>query len=199
MNKLGLRGAMIASNVMGKNLDDPGLEPLWATAEELGAFMFIHPFHVAGADRLKSYYFGNLIGNPLDTTIAAACLIFGGVMDRHPKLKICLAHGGGFTPYQAARWEHGWAVRPEPKNNVPLQPTNISGRFYYDTILHSDRTLEALIGLVGASHVVLGSDYPYDMAMMDCVQHVRSLSIPEADKNVILGGHAEELLSGVPA
>ena len=76
---------------------------------------------------------------------------------------------------------------------------NISGRFYYDTILHSDRTLEALIGLVGASQVVLGSDYPYDMAMMDCVQYVRSLSTPEADKNVILGGHAEELLSGVPA
>ena len=79
MTKLGLKGSMFASNVIGKNLDDPSFEPLWATAEELGAFMFIHPNNVAGADRLKSYYLGNLIGNPLDTTIAAACLIFGGV------------------------------------------------------------------------------------------------------------------------
>ena len=88
MTKLGLRGSMFGSNIMGKNLDDPSFEPLWATAEELGAFMFIHPVNVAGADRLKSYYLQNLIGNPLDTTIAAACLVFGGVLDRHPKLKI---------------------------------------------------------------------------------------------------------------
>jgi aminocarboxymuconate-semialdehyde decarboxylase len=198
MTKLGLRGAMFASNIMGKNLDDPSFEPLWATAEELGALMFVHPYNVAGADRLKSYYLGNLIGNPLDTTIAAACLIFGGVMDRHPKLKVCLAHGGGFTPYQSARWEHGWAVRPEPKKNVPQQPTNIAGRFYYDTILHSGKALEGMIGLVGADRVVLGSDYPYDMAMMECVRHVRSLSISDADKGTILGSHAEELLSGKP-
>ena len=128
---------MFGSNVYGKNLDDPSFEPLWATAEELGAFMFIHPNNVAGADRLKSYYLGNLIGNPLDTTIAAACLYFGGVMDRHPKLKIMLAHGGGFTPYQAARWEHGWKVRPEPKKNMQAQPKDIAKRFMYDTILHS--------------------------------------------------------------
>jgi aminocarboxymuconate-semialdehyde decarboxylase len=197
MTKLGLRGAMIASNILGTNLDDPALEPVWASAEELGAFMFIHPHNVAGADRLKSYYLGNLIGNPLDTTIAAACLAFGGVMDRHPKLKVCLAHGGGFTPYQAARWEHGWSVRTEPKMNLPAQPRDIAGRFYYDTILHSARALEAMIGLTGASRVVLGSDYPYDMAMMDCVSHVRSLSISDADKITILGGHAEKLLSGV--
>ncbi len=195
MTQLGMKGAMFASNIMGKNLDDPSFEPLWATAEELGAFMFIHPNNVAGADRLKSYYLTNLIGNPLDTTIAAACLIFGGVMDRHPKLKIMLAHGGGFTPYQAARWEHGWKVRPEPKKNVPSQPKDIAKRFMYDTILHSDKTLEAMIELVGVERVMLGSDYPYDMAMLDCVQHVRSLSISDAAKNAILGGNAQAMLS----
>ena len=199
MTKLGLRGAMFASNVKGVNLDDPSFEPLWATAEELGAFMFVHPNNIAGADRLKSYYLANLIGNPLDTTIAAACLYFGGVMDRHPKLKIMLAHGGGFTPYQAARWEHGWKVRPEPKKNVPAQPKNIAGRYLYDTILHSAKTLEMMIALVGSDHVLLGSDYPYDMAMLDCVAHVRSLKISDADKAAILGGHAEALLSGKPA
>lgn len=195
MTQLGMKGAMFASNIMGKNLDDPSFEPLWATAGELGAFMFIHPNNVAGADRLKSYYLTNLIGNPLDTTIAAACLIFGGVMDRHPKLKIMLAHGGGFTPYQAARWEHGWEVRPEPKKNVPSQPKDIAKRFMYDTILHSDKTLEAMIELVGVERVMLGSDYPYDMAMLDCVQHVRSLSISDAAKNAILGGNAQAMLS----
>jgi aminocarboxymuconate-semialdehyde decarboxylase len=194
MTKLGLKGSMFASNIMGKNLDDPSFEPVWAAAEELGAFMFVHPNNVAGADRLKSYYLQNLIGNPLDTTIAAACLYFGGVLDRHPKLKFMLAHGGGFTPYQAARWQHGWKVRPEPKKNISKQPADIAKRFYYDTILHSDKTLEAMIGLVGADNVLLGSDYPYDMAMLDCVSHVRGLKISDADKATILGQHAAALL-----
>lgn len=196
MTKLGLKGAMFASNILGKNLDDPSFEPLWATAEELGAFMFIHPNNVAGADRMKPYYLVNLIGNPLDTTIAAAHLVFGGVLDRHPKLNFILAHGGGFTPYQAARWEHGWAVRPEPKKNVPAQPKNIAKRFYYDTILHSAPVLEFMIGHVGADRVMLGSDYPYDMGMMDCVAHVRGLKISDADKTMILNTRAEALLKG---
>lgn len=196
MNKLGLRGAMIGSNVVGKNLDDPGLEPLWAAAEELGAFMFIHPVDVAGANRLTSYYLRNLVGNPLDTTIAAACLLFGGVMDRHPKLKICLAHAGGFMPYQAGRWVHGWRVRPEPKKNVPQEPQTIIRRFLYDTIAHSDQSLEFLIAQAGAERVLLGSDYPYDMAMLDCASHVRALKISNGDKAAILGARAEALLSG---
>ena len=195
VTKLGLKGTMFASNIMGKNLDDPSFEPVWATAEALDAFIFIHPNNVAGADRMRSYYLNNLIGNPLDTTIAAACLIFGGVMDRFPKLKICLAHGGGFTPYQAARWEHGWTVRPEPKKNVATQPVDIARRFYYDTILHSAPVLEFMIGHVGADHVLLGSDYPYDMGMPDCVAHVRGLGIADADKAGILGTRARSLLA----
>jgi aminocarboxymuconate-semialdehyde decarboxylase len=198
VTKLGLKGAMFASNIMGKNLDDPSFEPVWTTAEELGAFMFVHPNNVAGADRMKSYYLNNLIGNPLDTTIGAACLYFGGVLDRHPKLAVVLAHGGGFTPYQAARWEHGWQVRPEPKKNISKQPTNIAKRFYYDTILHSAPALEFMIGHVGVNRVMLGSDYPYDMGMMDCVKHVRSLDISDADKASILGVRADTMLSRKP-
>jgi aminocarboxymuconate-semialdehyde decarboxylase len=192
---LGLRGAMFASNVKGTNLDDPGFEPLWKTAEELGAFMFVHPNNVAGADRMKSYYLNNLIGNPLDTTIAAACLLFGGVFDRYPKLKICLAHGGGFVPYQAARWTHGWEVRTEPRKSLSKKPADIIHKFTYDTILHSKETLEFMIKRAGVKRVVLGSDYPYDMGMMDSVAHVKSLAISEADKTSILSTQAEKLLT----
>ena len=191
---LGLRGTMIGSNVQGRNLDDPALEPLWAAAAELDAFVLIHPVNVAGIDRLRSYYLNNLIGNPLDTTIAAACLVFSGVLERYPTLKICLAHGGGFVPYQAGRWAHGWKVRPEPKVNLKQSPKPWIDRFYYDTILHAKNQLEFLVGEVGPSRVLLGSDYPYDMGTGECVRQVKALSISESDKATVLGTQAWSLL-----
>ena len=194
MRTLGLRGAQIGSNIAGKNLDDPELEPVWATAAELGAFILLHPINVAGVDRLSSYYLNNLIGNPLDTTIAAACLVFGGVLERHPSLKICLAHGGGFVPYQAGRFLHGWHVRKEPKSKLPKPPTESLGRFYFDTIVHSKDVLEFLVGNAGVNRVLLGSDYPFDMGMPDGVLQVRGLSIPASDQASILGGRAKALL-----
>jgi aminocarboxymuconate-semialdehyde decarboxylase len=195
IRKLGLHGAMIGSNIGGKNLDDPSFEPLWAAAEELDAFMMVHPGNVAGADRLRSYYLGNLIGNPLDTTIAGACLIFGGVLERHPKLNFIMSHGGGFIPYQGGRWVHGWEVRPEPKVNVKHSPAPYLDRFLYDTILHAKAPLEFLISSVGANRVFLGSDYPYDMGTGECVRQVRAANISAADRDIILGGHAAKILS----
>src|SRR5581483_9682411 len=162
VTRLGMHGAMIASNVSGKNLDDPGFEPVWAAAAELDALMVIHPGNVAGADRLRSYYLNNLVGNPLDTTIAAACLIFGGVMQRHPRLEFLMVHAGGFTPYQGGRWVHGWQVRPEPKVHLDHSPQKYLDRFLYDTITHSKPVCEFLIAQAGADRVLLGSDYPYD-------------------------------------
>lgn len=191
---LGMHGAMIGSNIAGKNLDDPSLEPVWAAAEELGAFMIIHPANVAGADRLRSYYLANLIGNPLDTTIAAACLVFGGVMERHPKLNVLLVHGGGFVPYQAGRWAHGWHVRPEPKVNVKKSPEPWINRFYYDTILHAKPQLEFLVASVGPTRVLMGSDYPYDMGTGECVRQVDALWIDDTEKAAILNGNAVTLL-----
>lgn len=194
MRKLGLHGAMIASNVNGKNLDDPSFEPLWAAAAELDAFMVIHPGNVAGADRLKSYYLGNLIGNPLDTTIAAACLIFGGVLERYPKLNFMMVHGGGFIPYQGGRWVHGWEVRPEPKVNIKHSPQRYLDRFLYDTITHSKAACEFLVSSAGAERVFLGSDYPYDMGTLECARQVRALNIGAAERDRILGGHAAEII-----
>jgi aminocarboxymuconate-semialdehyde decarboxylase len=190
---LGLRGTMIGSNIEGKNLDDPSFEPVWAAAQELDVPILIHPTAVAGAQRLRSYYLTNLIGNPLDTTIAAACLVFGGVMERYPNLKIVLVHGGGFVPYQQGRFVHGWNVRPEPQVHLKHSPERYLDRFIYDTILHSKPALEFLIQQAGASRVLLGSDYPYDMGMLDCVRHVLSLTIPATDRATILSRQASAL------
>jgi aminocarboxymuconate-semialdehyde decarboxylase len=121
--------------------------------------------------------------------------VFAGVMERYPNIKICLAHGGGFTPYQAGRWVHGWHVRNEPKKTLPISPEASLRRFYYDTILHGRPQLESLVALAGVSHVLLGSDYPYDMGTFECVRQVRALSIPETDRARILGGHAAEMLA----
>jgi len=196
--RAGLRGAHIGSNINGRNLDDPSLEPVWAKAAELGAFILIHPVGVAGADRLKSYYLANLIGNPVDTTIAAASLVFGGVMERHPNLKICLSHGGGFVPYQGGRWVHGWNVRGEPQANLKVSPAASLRRFYYDTILHAAAPLEYLVRAAGADHVLLGSDYPFDMGTLECARQVKALGIAEADRATILGQGAAALL-GAPS
>jgi aminocarboxymuconate-semialdehyde decarboxylase len=116
------------------------------------------------------------------------------VLERYPKLKICLAHGGGFVPYQAGRLVHGWQVRAEPKKKLPKPPTESLERFYFDTIVHSKEVLEFLVGSAGADRVLLGSDYPFDMGMTDGVLQVRGLSIPAADQAAILGGQAQALL-----
>jgi len=186
MRSLKLRGAQIGSNINGRNLDDPALEPVWAAANELKAFIMIHPTQVAGMDRLKSYYLNNFIGNPLDSTIAAASLVFGGVIDRYPAIKFLFVHGGGFVPWQAGRFSHGWHVRPEPKVHLKHPPDAALETLYFDTILHAKPQLECLVSLAGAGRVVLGSDYPYDMGTLECARQVRALSISDVDKEMIL-------------
>ncbi|HEY2530448.1 MAG TPA: amidohydrolase family protein [Xanthobacteraceae bacterium] len=194
MSKLGLRGAMIGTHVNGRNLDDPALETFWSTADELGAFIFVHPHAGAAGERLNEYYLKNLVGLPFETTIAGACLVFGGVLERHPRLKICLSHGGGFVPYQAGRFQQGWEVRGEPRVHIKEPPSKSLGCLYYDTILHSKPTLEFLIGSVGADHVLLGSDYPFDMGNLDCVARVKEVEIATEARDFILGGYARTLL-----
>jgi len=196
---LGLRGAMIGSHVDGRNLDDPKLEAVWEVADELGVLIFVHPQKTAGADRTKSYYLSNLIGNPLDTTIAAASLVFGGVFQRHPNLKVLLSHGGGFTPYQAGRFVHGWHEREEAKVHLKVSPEEDLGRFYYDTLTHSLPTLRSLVEWSGPDRVLFGTDFPFDMGEFDCADRVRELQLPSADEAKILGGVAERLLGTLKA
>jgi len=187
MKTLGLKGAQIGSNINTRNLDDPAFEPVWAAANELHALIMVHPTQVAAADRLKNYYLTNLIGNPLDSTIAVASLVFGGVVEHHPNIKFFFVHGGGMAPWQAGRFAHGWKVRPEPKVHLKDHgPEQALATLYYDTILHAQPQLECLVSMVGASRVVLGSDYPYDMGTLECARQVKALSISDADKEQIL-------------
>jgi len=198
MGKLGLKGAHIGSNINGRNLDDPDLEVVWAAANELAAFIMVHPTQVAGADRLKSYYLTNLIGNPLDSTIAAASLVFSGVIERYPAIKFLFVHGGGFVPWQMGRFSHGWRVRPEPQIKLKQSPDASINRLYFDIILHAKPQLECLVSLAGSARVVLGSDYPFDMGTLECARQVKALSVSDADKAAILLGTPLALL-GEPA
>lgn len=191
------KGVEIGTNVAGWNLDQRSFEPFWAAAEASGAFIFIHPFNTLDlvTPRLRSYYLSNLIGNPLDTAIAAASILFGGVLERHPDLKICLAHGGGHLPYQVGRLEHGFNVRPEGKARTKRPPYDFFKLFYFDTLTHSPASLEFLVKLVGADHVLLGSDYPFDMGDYELVRTVESLpGLAQADRDLILFKNAERLL-----
>lgn len=197
MRSLGLRGAQIGSNVNDRNLDDPALEPVWAAANELRAFILVHPHapRVPG-DALKSYYMRNFVGLPFETTVAGASLLFGGVLERYPDIIFCLCHAGGFVPYQAGRFLHAFSVRPEAKQNLKRPPEESLAWLHYDTITHSKGALEFLIGSVGPERVLLGSDYPFDMGNLDCVARVEALSLSEDVRDTVLGGRARELLSG---
>lgn len=195
MRDLGLRGAAIGTNVAGRNLDWPDLEPLWAAAQELGAFLFVHPERVAAAERLRDYYLINLLGNPIDTSIAIASLVFGGVLERFPGLTLCFAHGGGFVPYQRGRLEHGWRLRAEPKRRLAGSPGPLLDRLYFDTILHSTPALEYLVRTAGPDHVLLGSDYPFDMGPESPVGEVERLAaLGPAERQQMLGATAARLL-----
>jgi aminocarboxymuconate-semialdehyde decarboxylase len=151
---------------------------------------------VAGIDRQRSYYLNNFVGNPLDTTIAAACLVFGGVLERFGGLKIVLSHGGGFTPYQAARWVHGWAERAEARVRLQGDPGASIDRLLFDTILHGPEPLQFLVDWAGSDRVMLGSDYPFDMGQYDAVAVIDSLRLTAAQRAALLRGTAEALLPG---
>jgi aminocarboxymuconate-semialdehyde decarboxylase len=194
MRELGLCGVQIGSHVEGKNLDDPALEPFWERAQALEAFVMIHPQKPAGGPRTEANYFKNLIGNPLETTLAAGSLIFAGVMERYPALRVMLVHGGGYLPYQFGRFNHGWEVRPEPKRRLSVSPEASARRFLFDTLTHSEPALRYLVEEFGADRVMFGTDYPFDMGRFDGARQVMGMGFSEHDRNMIVGGRAAALL-----
>jgi aminocarboxymuconate-semialdehyde decarboxylase len=190
----GIKGMYLATNVNGEELDEPKFWDVYAKCEELGWPIFLHPVDTIGQDRTKKYYLKNLCGNPYDTGIAVAHLIFGGVLDRFQKLHFNLPHAGGTFPWLIGRWDHGTKVRPELKH-MKQPPSAYLRRFTYDTIGHDDRINASLVKLVGADRVTLGSDYCFDMGLDDPLATVNRIAgLSEVDRAAIAGGNASKLL-----
>ena len=193
----GMRGIEIGTNVDGSNLDDGRLESLWAAAAERDIPVWIHPDQrtIAGGDRLRDYYLQNLIGNPLETTIAVGALIFGGVLERHPSLRVGLVHGGGFVPYQIGRWRHGWEVRHEPRERLSeTSPEVMLERFVFDSLTHDGRSLRDLGERFSWKNIVVGSDYPFDMGSQDPLGELNALGLAAADEEAVREGNAVRFL-----
>ena len=191
----GMRGVYLGTNIEGRDLDDPLFEPVFARIEALELPIFLHPLTTLGGNRTKPYYLSNLLGNPFETAVAASHLIFGGVLDRHPKLQVNLPHGGGALPILIGRLDHGYKVRPEfDHTKMPLPPSAYLQRFTYDTIVHSKSILEFVIGEVGAERVMIGSDYCFDMGVERPLELLEQVNISSAQRKLILGENAARLL-----
>jgi len=190
----GMRGMYLATNVNGTELDDKSFWPIYAKCEEMRWPVFLHPVDTIGRDRTQRFYLRNLLGNPYDTGVAAAHLIFGGVLDAFPRLEVNLPHAGGTLPGVIGRLDHGAKVRPELAH-MKQPPSAYLRRFTYDTIGHDDRINLNLVRLVGADRVVLGTDYCFDMGLAEPVQTVNRLTdLSQAERDQILGRNAAHLL-----
>jgi aminocarboxymuconate-semialdehyde decarboxylase len=194
MDSMGMRGVEIGTYVNGMDLDDERLEPFWAAAEQQRALVFIHPSGTTLGDRVAKYYLSNVIGNPLETTVALSHLIFGGVLERHPRLKIVAAHGGGYLPSYYPRTDHGFEVRPEAQT-IPHPPSHYMQRLWVDTLVYRPENVAHIVRAMGAGQVVLGTDYPFDMGEerpLDVLKAVSELSDTERER--IKRGNALQLL-----
>ena len=193
----GIRGVYAPTHVLDRELGDAAFYPVYERMEALGLPLFLHPVHVVAPERLARYYLTNLIGNPTESGIAAAHLVFSGTLDRFPRLAVCLPHAGGIFPWVAGRLDHGSRVRPELAHHRG-GALGYLRRFHYDTVSHSADALAFLIGLAGADRVMLGSDYCFDMGHRRPVEVVAGhAGIGAADAARILGGNARALL-GLP-
>ena len=198
VKKYGLRGALVGGSVNGKELADPQFHPFWAKAEELGALVFIHPQgteELGASGRLGGNgVLGNVIGNPLETTIALSHLIFEGTLDRFPGLKILAAHGGGYLPSYAARSDAGPLTFPDRCTPIEKKPTEYLKQLYYDSIVFTPEALRHLVAEVGSSQVVLGTDYPFPWTST-AVDHILGTpELSEDERIAILGGTASKLV-----
>jgi len=192
-----IRGAYMPTSFAGKELSDPSLFPIYAKCEAMNLPILLHPDQAAaamGAGRLQKFYTANTLGNPFDTGIAVTNLVFGGVMDRFPKLNIVLPHAGGVVPFLAGRLQHGQAVRPETKDTAQRPFMEYLRRFHYDTIVHDAKLLRFLVDLVGVDRVMLGSDYCFDMGYERPREIIDALKLSAADRDRIDFGNAARVV-----
>ena len=194
--QLGLKGAMINDQVNERTFDEPEFLPFWKAAEQMGALILIHQARpTLVTQRIQRYHLPNTIGNLVDRAVTFASFVFGGVMDACPDLKICLAHGGGYTCYGIGRMDRGWQVRAEARGHISRPPSAYLRRFYYDSIVYTEAALRYLIDTVGADRVILGTDWPADMRLDWPVSWVLGMqSLTQEEKELILGKNLERLL-----
>ncbi|MCL6671870.1 MULTISPECIES: amidohydrolase family protein [Streptomyces] len=191
----GLAGVEISSHAPGRELSEPAYEPFWTRAEETGALVFLHPFGCTLDERLDRWYLSNTVGQPTENAVALSHLIFSGVLDRHPGLKVIAAHGGGYLPTHIGRSDHAWTARSDAGAGCAHPPSSYLRRLYFDSLVHDPSVLRELIRIAGPDRVLLGSDFPFDMGTEDPVGALRTARLPEADFHAVRGGNAAALLS----
>ncbi len=192
---LGFKGVEILTNVAGRELSDPAFAPFWKKAEELAALVIIHPNGFTEGRRLSRFYFSNVIGNPLETTIALHYLIFDGVLERHADLKILAVHGGGYLGAYCGRIDHAWGARSDSRANLPQPPTHYLKKIHFDTVVFTPLQLETLVKTFGAERIVMGTDFPFDMLEYDPIGHVAAIdAFDPSIVAAIAGGNAKRLL-----
>lgn len=194
--ELGMVGVEIATTVEGVDLVSAELEPFWAAAAELGSIVLLHPMEPLPGIDLKKHFLDNLVGRPAETTIAIARLMMAGVFDRHPTLRMCLVHGGGFLPYQVGRLQRGWDAKPGlVATDLTTPPMEAIKNLYFDTIVHNPQALRYLIDMVGADRIMLGTDYPFEAGDLDPITTLDAVpGLTETERALIVSGTADALL-----
>lgn len=183
IRELGMPGVQIGSNINGKNLDDPEFFPLWEAAQLLNASIFVHPWEMFGANRLQKYFQQWLVGMPAETTLAITSMIFGGVFDAFPNLKVMFAHAGGSFPFTIGRINHGYHARLDLCNVHSIrEPKHYLGRFWVDSITHDANALRFLISVIGADKIAMGSDYPFPLGDLEHGAFIKEMA--DLDNNV---------------
>ncbi|MEU9203545.1 amidohydrolase family protein [Streptomyces sp. NPDC048332] len=190
----GLLGVEISSHAPGRELSDPAYEPLWTRAEETGAVLFLHPFGCTLDERLDRWYLSNTVGQPTENAVALSHLIFSGVLDRHPGLKVIAAHGGGYLPTHIGRSDHAWSARSDAGAGCAHLPSSYLRRLYFDSLVHDPHVLRELVRVAGADRVLLGSDFPFDMGSEDPLGALRAARLTDSDLHAVRGGNAAALL-----
>ncbi|MCF3960701.1 amidohydrolase [Streptomyces fuscigenes] len=188
VTELGHEAVQIGARVGDGGLDDPSLAPFWRAAEDLDVPVIVHPAELDVPERMRRLFLHILVGNPAETTFAAAALLLGGVLEAHPGLRVLLVHGGGFVPYQIGRLERGFTAAPPPvRARGTRSPRQLAGRLWFDTVLHDDDALRHLLDFAAPGRVVLGSDYPFPMRADQPVAALDALKLDDADRARLLG------------
>jgi predicted TIM-barrel fold metal-dependent hydrolase len=190
----GLRGISVSTTVDGRELADPRHDPVWSCAEELGLVVFVHPWGCSLGSRLAEHYLGNTVGQPVETTVALSKLIFSGTLDRHPRLRLVAAHGGGYLPTYIGRSDHAWRARPDARG-CALTPSAYLRRIWFDSLVYTPHGLEHLVAVAGGDRVVLGTDYPFDMGVDDPLERLAAANLDEPTRLAIRSGTAAGLFA----